>query len=99
MSDRERSQTLPDCPNGTYWDVQVLRKLRKLQWAENEPYLVRKLLHAARGKVGAAPLVASLTAGLARCIHHAVTSSKPGLAAICTVILLGPQFPALAQGL
>lgn len=46
---------------------QVLRKLRKLPWTETEPYLVRKLLHAARARFGAAPLVASLTAGLARC--------------------------------
>ena len=45
---------------------QVLRKLRKLPWADNEWYLVRALLSATRGRAGAAPLVASLAAGLSR---------------------------------
>lgn len=46
---------------------QVLRKLRKLPWADNEWYLVRALLSATRGRAGAAPLLASLAAGLSRC--------------------------------
>lgn len=42
-------------------ELQVLRKMRKLPWAENEPYLVRALLSASRGRAGAAALLASLT--------------------------------------
>jgi len=44
----------------------VLRKLRKLPWAANEAYLVRAMLGAMRNRAGAAPLLASLAAGLSR---------------------------------
>ena len=44
----------------------MVRKLRRLPWAANEAYLVRCLIGAARARVGAAPLAASLAAGLAR---------------------------------
>ena len=44
---------------------QVVRKLRRLPWAANEAYLVRCLIGAARARASAAPLAASLGAGLA----------------------------------
>lgn len=46
--------------------MQVLRKLRKLSWAENEEYLVRTMLKAVKGRFSQVPQVASLAAGLAR---------------------------------
>ena len=46
--------------------MQILRKLRKLSWAENERYLVRTLLKAVKGRFSQVPQVASLAAGLAR---------------------------------
>ncbi|KAK9868805.1 hypothetical protein WJX84_002149 [Apatococcus fuscideae] len=45
---------------------QILRKLRRLPWAENEPYLIRCLLSASTGRYSLAPVLASLTAGLSR---------------------------------
>lgn len=45
---------------------QVLRKLRRLSWAEHEPYLVRCMLKATKGRYNDLPLVASLSAGLSR---------------------------------
>ncbi|KAL0026394.1 hypothetical protein WJX79_005678 [Trebouxia sp. C0005] len=44
----------------------VLRKLRKLSWAENEAYLVRVLLKAVKGRFSQVPQVASLASGLSR---------------------------------
>lgn len=46
--------------------LQVLRKLRKLAWAENEAYLVRVMLKAVKGRFSQVPQVASLASGLAR---------------------------------
>lgn len=46
--------------------IQVLRKLRKLAWAENEAYLVRVMLNAVKGRFSQVPQVASLASGLAR---------------------------------
>ena len=46
--------------------MQVLRKLRKLAWAENEAYLVRVMLKAVKGRFSQVPQVASLASGLAR---------------------------------
>lgn len=46
--------------------MQVLRKLRKLSWAENEAYLVRVLLKAVKGRFSQVPQVASLASGLSR---------------------------------
>ena len=46
--------------------MQILRKLRKLAWAENEHYLVRTMLKAVKGRFSQVPQVASLAAGLAR---------------------------------
>lgn len=46
--------------------MQVLRKLRKLAWAENEAYLVRVMLKAVKGRFSHVPQVASLASGLAR---------------------------------
>lgn len=46
--------------------TQVLRKLRKLPWAENEEYLVRTMLKAVKGRFSQVPQIASLAAGLAR---------------------------------
>lgn len=43
----------------------MVRKLRRLPWAANEAYLVRCLIGAARARASAAPLAASLGAGLA----------------------------------
>lgn len=50
----------------TWACLQILRKLRKLSWAENERYLVRTLLKAVKGRFSQVPQVASLAAGLAR---------------------------------
>ena len=44
----------------------MLRKLRKLAWAENEAYLVRVMLKAVKGRFSQVPQVASLASGLAR---------------------------------
>lgn len=46
--------------------MQVLRKLCKLSWAENEAYLVRVLLKAVKGRFSQVPQVASLASGLSR---------------------------------
>ena len=46
--------------------MQVLRKLRKLAWAENEAYLVRVMLKAVKGRFSQVPQVASLASGLSR---------------------------------
>ena len=46
--------------------MQVLRKLRKLAWAENEACLVRVMLKAVKGRFSQVPQVASLASGLAR---------------------------------
>lgn len=46
--------------------LQVVRKLRRLPWSENETYLIRSLLSASVGRYSSAPLLASLTAGLSR---------------------------------
>lgn len=46
--------------------VQVLRKLRRLPWAEQEGYVVKCMLASAKGRYTDLPLVASLAAGLAR---------------------------------
>lgn len=43
-----------------------MKKLRRLPWAESEPYMVRCLLKAVKGRFGAVPLVASLASGLNR---------------------------------
>lgn len=45
---------------------QVLKKLRKLTWAENEAYLVRMMLKAVKGRFSQVPQVASLASGLSR---------------------------------
>ena len=46
--------------------TQVLKKLRRLPWASSEPYLVRVLLKASKGRFSHIPLVASLAANLNR---------------------------------
>ena len=46
--------------------TQVLKKLRRLPWAASEPYLVRVLLKASKGRFSHIPLVASLAANLNR---------------------------------
>ena len=46
--------------------MQVLKKLRRLPWAASEPYLVRVLLKASKGRFSHIPLVASLAANLNR---------------------------------
>ncbi len=59
------SSQVPDCP--TYIvGVQVVRRLRRLAWSENEGYLIRSLLSAGVGRYSLAPCLASLTAGLSR---------------------------------
>lgn len=62
--------TLPAIPSPTlqvlFVLIQILRKLRKLAWAENERYLVRTMLKAVKGRFSQVPQVASLAAGLAR---------------------------------
>ena len=45
---------------------QVLRKLRKLAWTENEPYLVRVFLKAVKGRFSQVPQIASLASGRSR---------------------------------
>ena len=44
----------------------MLKKLRRLPWAASEPYLVRVLLKASKGRFSHIPLVASLAANLNR---------------------------------
>ncbi len=44
----------------------MLRKLRRLSWVEHEPFLVRCMLKATKGRFNDLPLVASLAAGLSR---------------------------------
>lgn len=53
-------------PSNLLLCMQVLRKLRKLAWAENEAYLVRVMLKAVKGRFSQVPQVASLASGLAR---------------------------------
>lgn len=55
---------------------QVLRKLRRLAWAENEAYLVRCMLAAAKARFDDLPLVASLAAGLSR-YHPSLAIALP----------------------
>ena len=55
---------------------QVLRKLRRLAWAENEAYVVRCMLAAAEGRFDDLPLVASLAAGLSR-YHPSLAIALP----------------------
>ncbi|KAK9828252.1 hypothetical protein WJX74_005743 [Apatococcus lobatus] len=45
---------------------QIMQKLRRLAWSENEPYLIRCLLSASVGRYSLAPMLSSLTAGLSR---------------------------------
>ncbi|CAL8462985.1 g2519 [Coccomyxa elongata] len=54
----------------------VLRKLRRLAWAENEGYLVRCMLAAAKARFDDLPLVASLAAGLSR-YHPSLAIALP----------------------
>ncbi|KAK9907680.1 hypothetical protein WJX75_008040 [Coccomyxa subellipsoidea] len=54
----------------------VLRKLRRLAWAENEAYMVRCMLAAAKGRYDDLPLVASLAAGLSR-YHPSLAVALP----------------------
>ncbi|BDA48017.1 Regulator of nonsense transcripts 2 [Coccomyxa sp. Obi] len=54
----------------------VLRKLRRLAWAENEAYLVRCMLAAAKARFDDLPLVASLAAGLSR-YHPSLAIALP----------------------
>lgn len=54
------------CRQSCWLSMQVLRKLRKLAWAENEAYLVRVMLKAVKGRFSQVPQVASLISGLAR---------------------------------
>lgn len=56
--------------------AQVLRKLRRLAWAENEVYVVRCMLAAAKGRYDDLPLVASLAAGLSR-YHPSLAVALP----------------------
>lgn len=56
--------------------AQVLRKLRRLAWAENEAYVVRCMLAAAKGRFDDLPLVASLAAGLSR-YHPSLAVALP----------------------
>ena len=46
--------------------LQIVRKLRRLPWSDNEFYLIRTLLGASVGRYSLAPSLASLTAGLSR---------------------------------
>ena len=56
--------------------MQVLRKLRRLAWAENEAYLVRCMVAAAKARFDDLPLVASLAAGLSR-YHPSLAIALP----------------------
>lgn len=46
--------------------AQVLRRLRRLPWAQHEGVVVRAMLASAKGRFTDLPLVASLAAGLSR---------------------------------
>ena len=47
--------------------TKVMKKLRRLPWAESEPYLLKTLLRAShKGRFSQIPHIASLAAGLAR---------------------------------
>ena len=45
---------------------QVLRKLRRLPWGEYEPYVVRTMLRATKGRYDDLPYVAALCGGLSQ---------------------------------
>ena len=44
----------------------MLRKLRRLPWREHEPYLVRTMLRATKGRYDDLPAVAALAGGLSQ---------------------------------
>ena len=44
----------------------MLRKLRRLPWAEYEPYLVHTMLRATKGRYDDLPYVAALCGGLSQ---------------------------------
>ena len=46
--------------------AQVLRKLRRLPWRAHEPYLVRTMLRATKGRYDDLPSVAALAGGLSQ---------------------------------
>ena len=54
----------PGCEGGAA--AQVLRKLRRLPWREHEPYLVRTMLRATKGRYDDLPSVAALAGGLSQ---------------------------------
>ena len=75
---------------------QVLRKLRRLPWQEHEPYLVKTMLGATKGRYDDLPCVAALCGGLSQ--YHPSLGVALADALLEQVCSLAAELPQPSRG-